>query len=51
MELGATTYGAFLSFYLDYLLLSKSAFDHGFHQPESDRAVIGMKLGYTFSIN
>ena len=51
MELGATTYGAFLSFYLDYLLFSKSAFDQGFHQPESDRSVIGMKLGYTFSIN
>ena len=51
MELGATTYGAFLSFYLDYLLFSKSAFDQGFHQPESDRTVVGMKLGYTFSIN
>jgi len=51
IELGATTYGAFLSFYLDYLLFSKSAFDQGYHQPESDRTVVGMKLGYTFSIN
>ncbi len=51
MELGGTTYGVYLSFYLDYMLFTKSAFDQGFHQPESDRTVIGMKLGYTFSIN
>lgn len=51
MELGGTTYGVYLSFYLDYMLFTKSAFDQGFHQPESDRTVVGMKLGYTFSIN
>ena len=51
MELGGTTYGVFLSFYLHYMLFTKSAFDQGFHQPESDRMVVGMKLGYTFSIN
>jgi hypothetical protein len=50
-ELGANIFGAFISFYLDYILFSKSAFDKGFHQPESDRTLVGFKLGYTFLIN
>ncbi len=51
VELGATTYGVFLSFYVDYRLFSRSAFDKGFFQPRSDRTVVGMNLGYTISIN
>jgi len=50
-ELGAAIYGSFISFYADYILFSKSPFDKGFHQPMSDRTVVGIKLGYTFSIN
>jgi len=51
VELGATTYGIFLSFYLDYRLFSRSAFDKGYFQPRSDRTIVGMNLGYTISIN
>lgn len=50
LELGATVYGAFLSFYYDYLLFSKSKLDQGYFQPESDRSIVGLRLGYTFSI-
>lgn len=48
LELGANIYGAFVSLYFDYLLFSKSAYDQGYFQPESDRSVVGLKLGYTF---
>ena len=48
LELGAEIYGAYLSFYLDYLLFSSSAFDQGYHQPRSDRSITGLKLGYMF---
>ena len=47
-ELGANIYGAFISLYYDYLLFSKSDYDQGYFQPESDRSVVGLKLGYTF---
>ena len=48
IELGANIYGAFFSVYMDYLIFSKSLFDQGFHQPESDRSIVGLKFGYTF---
>lgn len=48
LELGAEIYGAYLSFYLDYLLFSSSVFDQGYHQPRSDRSLTGLKLGYMF---
>lgn len=48
LELGANIYGTFFSFYYDYLLFSKSKLDQGYFQPESDRSVVGLKLGYTF---
>lgn len=51
MELGGTTYGIFLSFYMDYMLLSKSNIVQELFQPESDRMIVGVKLGYAFSIN
>ncbi|MCB0730205.1 MAG: hypothetical protein KDC88_04150 [Ignavibacteriae bacterium] len=47
-ELGANTYGVYFSVIFDYLIFSKSFFDQGFHQPESDRTIVGIKLGYTF---
>jgi hypothetical protein len=48
LELGANIYGAFISLYYDYLLFSKSDYDQGYFQPESDRSIVGLKLGYTF---
>lgn len=48
LELGATVYGALFSFGYDYLLFSKSDPDQGYHQPESERSIIKLKLGYTF---
>lgn len=50
-ELGANIFGSFIALYVDYMLLSKSAFDKGYYQPMSDRTVVGIKLGYTFAIN
>jgi len=48
LELGATLYGAFVSGFMNYMLFSKSAFNQNYHQPESDRSLVGLKLGYTF---
>jgi hypothetical protein len=48
VELGANIYGAFISLYYDYMLFSKSGYDQGYFQPESDRSLVGLKIGYTF---
>lgn len=48
LELGANIHDSFLSVFMDYMIFSKSLYDNGFHQPESDRSVVGIKLGYTF---
>jgi hypothetical protein len=48
LELGATLYGAFVSGYMNYMIFSKSAFSQNYHQPESDRSLVGLKIGYTF---
>lgn len=48
LELGTVIYGAHLSFYMEYILFSPSALDQGYHQPESDRNLTGLKLGYQF---
>lgn len=48
LELGAVIYGVFFSFYYDYLFFSKSPFDQNYQQPDSDRSIAGLKLGYSF---
>ncbi len=47
-ELGSVIYGAYISFYLDYSWYSKSAFDRNYYQPESDKSLIGLKIGFSF---
>jgi len=48
LELGAVISGAYFSFYFDYIPFSKSALDQNYHQPESERSLAGLKLGYQF---
>jgi hypothetical protein len=48
LELGVSVYGALFSFGYEYLLFSKSDPDQDYHQPESDRGIIKLNIGYTF---
>ena len=49
-ESGVIAYNISLSLYIDYLLFSPSKLNRNIFQPESDRSIFGVKLGYTFYI-